>query len=88
MKLHAALLAAGLAALLGGCMDVDLDPFGGGDDSSDVAVQPNGCTPQGCPQAGQFCTARGYQAGTDGYNRCLISVEQNLRKGVRPGYPP
>ena len=84
MKLRIVALSLGLAALLGGCMDVDLDPF---DDSSDnsapVAADPNGCTPQGCPQAPQFCAARGYQPGTDGYNRCIVSVEQNLRKGTQ-----
>ena len=82
MKLRAVLLAIGLAGLLGGCTDVDVDLFGG-DEAPDVAVQPNGCTAQGCPQAQQFCVARGYQPGTDGYNRCLVSVEQNLRNGTR-----
>jgi len=81
MKLHAALLAAGLTAMLGGCADVDLDPFG--DDDAAVVAEPNGCTSQGCPQAAQFCTARGYQPGSEGYDRCLISVTENLRKGTR-----
>ena len=82
MKLHAILLAAGLTLLLGGCEDVGLDLFG--DDSPPpVAAEPNGCTAQGCPQAPQFCVARGYQPGSDGYDRCIVSVEQNLRKGAQ-----
>jgi len=79
MKLRIAIAAIGLTLLVAGCEDVDADIFGGGGDSA-ATVQPNGCTAQGCPQAAQFCTARGYQAGTDGFNRCLISVEENLRK--------
>ena len=63
-------LAAGLSA----CTDGDL--FG-----DDMAPLPNGCTSASCPQAAAFCTARGYQPGTDGYDRCLVSVEENLRKG-------
>ena len=44
--------------------------------------RPSACTTEnGCPQAAQFCIARGYQQNTDGFNRCLISVEQNLRNG-------
>jgi hypothetical protein len=84
MRIRAALLALGLAVTLGGCMEVDIDPFG--DDTPDAASaeQPNGCTAEGgCPQAAQFCVARGYQPGTDGYNRCIVSVEQNLRKPAR-----
>ena len=77
MKLRAAILAIGLASLLGGCMDVDLF----GDDDTAAAVSPNGCTAQGCPQAPQYCLARGYHPDTDAYRRCVISVEQNLRKG-------
>lgn len=45
-----------------------------------VAPAANNCTPEGCPQAAGFCTARGYQPGTAGYQRCLVSVEQNLRR--------
>ncbi len=90
MNLRAALLAISLAGFLGGCdtLNADYDPFG--DDSSDSssssassAVQPNGCTQQGCPQAPQFCIARGYKPDTEGYRRCIISVEQNLRKAAR-----
>ena len=96
MKLRAALLAVGLVGLLAGCdtLNAEYDPFG--DDSSSTsttsnasnssdngAAQANGCTPQGCPQAPQFCVARGYRPETEGYRRCLISVEQNLRKGTR-----
>jgi len=80
MKLRAAILAIGFAALLGGCMDMDADLFGG-DDDAPAAVAPNGCTAQGCPQAAQFCQARGYSPGTEAFQRCLISVDQNLRKG-------
>ncbi|HXC55548.1 MAG TPA: hypothetical protein VNU97_09645 [Rhizomicrobium sp.] len=78
MRIRTGLLAVGFAALLGGCTDLDMDLFG---DSSEPAAAPNGCTATGCPQAAQFCVARGYAAGTDGYNRCLVSVEENLRKG-------
>jgi len=46
-------------------------------------VMANGCTPAGCPQAPGFCTARGYQPGTDGWGRCVISVSQNLRSARR-----
>ena len=45
--------------------------------SSPVAA--NGCTAAGCPQAPSFCVARGYHPGSDGYVRCIVSVEQNLR---------
>ncbi|MEJ1967998.1 MAG: hypothetical protein WDN03_05050 [Rhizomicrobium sp.] len=45
-----------------------------------AARVPGACTAVSCPQAANFCTARGYQPGTDGYDRCLISVEQNLRR--------
>ena len=77
MKMGLGILAIAMAACLGGCMDVDLF----GDDDTTVAVAPNGCTAQGCPQAAQYCTARGYHQDTDAYRRCVISVEQNLRKG-------
>jgi hypothetical protein len=78
MKLRMGIMAAGLALMLGGCEDVTLF----GDDTPDTsAPMANGCTAQGCPQAPQFCQARGYSPGTDAYNRCLVSVEQNLRKG-------
>ena len=43
------------------------------------AEAANGCTAAGCPQAGSFCIARGYATGSDGYARCVVSVEQNLR---------
>ncbi len=78
MNLRAGLVVIAFAALLGGCEDVTLF----GDDSGDAsAPMANGCTAQGCPQAPQFCQARGYTPGTDAYERCLVSVEQNLRKG-------
>ncbi|HUO88613.1 MAG TPA: hypothetical protein VMU08_05520 [Rhizomicrobium sp.] len=74
MRTRALLVVIALAAGLGACTDEDL--FG------DIgAPAPNGCTSAGCPQAASFCTARGYQPGTDGYDRCLVSVEENLRKG-------
>ncbi|MEI9996333.1 MAG: hypothetical protein WDM91_17175 [Rhizomicrobium sp.] len=78
MTTRAAILAIGLTLLLGGCTDVDLL---GDDDAASNAPAANGCTAQGCPQAAQFCVARGYHPGSDGYNRCLVSVEENLRKG-------
>jgi hypothetical protein len=62
-------LAAGLSA----CTDFSLF-------DDDVGI-PNGCTTAGCPQAAEYCSARGYQPGTDRYDRCMISVEENLRKG-------
>jgi hypothetical protein len=40
----------------------------------------SGCTAAGCAQAPAFCTARGYLRGTDGYNRCIVSVEQSFRR--------
>jgi hypothetical protein len=43
-------------------------------------VSMNGCTTVGCPQAAGFCLARRYQPGTISYNRCILSVEQNLRR--------
>ncbi len=80
MKTGFGILAIAMLVCLGGCMDVDFDPFGSDDDTT-VAAMPNGCTAQGCPQAAQYCTARGYHPDTDAYRRCVISVEQNLRKG-------
>ncbi len=41
--------------------------------------QADTCDRPGCSQAPQFCAARGYRLGTPDYDRCLISVEQNLR---------
>jgi hypothetical protein len=72
--MRALLVTVILAAGLGACTDLDL--FG-----DDATPLPNGCTTSGCPQAAQFCTARGYHPGTDGYSRCLASVDENLRKG-------
>ena len=71
--------AIGLALCLGGCDSLDSDWFG--DDGAAPVVQPNGCTAAGCPQAATFCVNRGYQPGSDRYNRCVISVEENLRRG-------
>ena len=51
---------------------------GGGDPAETVSL--NGCTASGCPQAPSFCLARRYQPGTVSYNRCILSVEQNLRQ--------
>ncbi|MBL6938844.1 MAG: hypothetical protein ISS15_17395 [Alphaproteobacteria bacterium] len=55
----------------------------GASGSAPVRAMANGCTPTGCPQAPGFCAARGYQPGTEGYDRCLISVAQNLRSARR-----
>ena len=80
------LLATALGLCLGGCADVGLEQgflthaFEGDEDAT---ADANGCTAQGCPQAPQFCVARGYTPGTDRYQRCLVSVEQNLRKQNR-----
>jgi hypothetical protein len=80
------LLASALGLSLGGCADI-LPEQGflthAFDADEDADVSANGCTAQGCPQAPQFCVARGYTPGTDGYQRCLVSVEQNLRKQNR-----
>ncbi|MBV9418466.1 MAG: hypothetical protein JO348_01720 [Alphaproteobacteria bacterium] len=73
--LRKVLLAAGLALGLCGCTDMDFDLFG--DDAP--VVDANGCTAAGCPQAETFCRNRGYQAGSPGMQRCIYSVEQNLR---------
>lgn len=81
MKIRVALLAIGLAFALSGCMGLDVDLFG--DDTDEITPATNGCTTQGCPQAAQFCIARGYRPDSDGYRRCVISVEENLRKGDR-----
>lgn len=78
MRIAITLAALGLALTLGGCDALMYDPFG---DDDAVAVQPNGCTASGCPQAATFCVNRGYSPGTDRYQRCVISVEQNLRRG-------
>ena len=75
MKIRAGLAVLGLALFLGGC-DLEWDPFGPQD-----AVSPNGCSASGCPQAATYCVNRGYAPGTDRYNRCIVSVEENLRKG-------
>lgn len=77
MRIGIVLAAIGLALSLGGCDSLLDDPFG--DAAPDV--QPNGCTASGCPQAATFCVNRGYTPGTDRYQRCVISVEENLRKG-------
>ena len=46
-------------------------------------VALNACTAATCPQAPSFCMARGYQPGTDSYERCVVSVSQNLRSARR-----
>ncbi|MEI9990255.1 MAG: hypothetical protein WDM86_09470 [Rhizomicrobium sp.] len=78
MKTRIGILAIAMALGLAGCSD--FAPFGDEDDAA-ATVAPNGCTAQGCPQAPRFCQARGYQPDTDAYRRCVVSVEQNLRKG-------
>ena len=78
MRIGITLAALGLALSLGGCDSLMVDPFG---DDDTAAVQHNGCTAGGCPQASTFCVNRGYAPGTDRYNRCVISVEENLRRG-------
>ena len=80
--LLAALLSVGLSA----CSDLGLEQGFlthalESDDEAPVAA--NGCTAAGCPQAPSFCAARGYSPGTVGYQRCIASVEENLRKERR-----
>jgi len=79
MKRVAGILIIGLALFVGGCEDVTL--FGDDDDTTTAAVQPNDCTAQSCPQASQYCQNRGYEPGTDRFARCLVSVNENLRRG-------
>ncbi len=80
--LLAALLGVGLSA----CSDLGLPEEGfltHAFDSDEAPASPNGCTATGCPQAPSFCVARGYSPGTVGYQRCLASVEENLRRESR-----
>lgn len=81
------LLAAVLGVGLSGCADLGLPEPGflthAFDSDDDDEAMGNGCTSQGCPQAPQFCVARGYTPGTDRYMRCLASVEENLRRPSR-----
>jgi hypothetical protein len=80
--LLAALVSIGLSA----CSDLGLPEEGfltHAFDSDEAPPSPNGCTAQACPQAPGFCTARGYAPGTEGYRRCLVSVEENLRRQSR-----
>lgn len=51
-----------------------------GDATPAAPIAEPACAPESCSQAAQFCTARGYHPGTDGFGRCLVSVEQNLRR--------
>lgn len=78
MRLRVLLTVVLLAGGLGACADMGLSDVFSDDD--DAAPNPNACTADGCPQAPAFCTARGYTPGTAAYQRCLVSVEQNLRK--------
>jgi hypothetical protein len=80
--LLAALVSVGLSA----CSDLGLPEEGfltHAFDSDEALPSSNGCTAAGCPQAGNFCVARGYSPGSEGYRRCLVSVEENLRKESR-----
>jgi hypothetical protein len=91
MRIRTGLVVAALALFLAGCEEVDIDPFDDSDAPAAAASSPAypgaphpaaACTTEnGCPQASQFCMARGYQPNTDGFSRCLVSVEQNLRNG-------
>ncbi len=96
MRIRTGFLVAALALFLAGCEEVDIDPFDDSDSTPPPAAtapsaaapyyattpRPSACTTEnGCPQASQFCIARGYQPNSDGFNRCLVSVEQNLRNG-------
>ncbi|HEX4303489.1 MAG TPA: hypothetical protein VHZ78_11910 [Rhizomicrobium sp.] len=89
MRLRLLAVAAIVALGLAGCEDGGLPEQGflthAFDSDSDDAppVAANGCTPAGCPQAPGFCAARGYSPGSDGYQRCIVSVESDLRKGMR-----
>ena len=80
--LLAALLSLGLSA----CSDVGFPEQGfltHAFDADDTDAPANACTAASCPQASGFCVARGYSQGTAGYDRCLASVLQNLRKENR-----
>ena len=85
--IRALLLATALGFALGGCADFGLPEQGflthAFDSDEDDTTFANGCTSEGCPQAPSFCVARGYTPGTERYMRCLISVEQNLRRASR-----
>lgn len=72
-------LAAILA--LSGCADLGLDDDIGFGDAPVAA--PHGCTAAGCPDAPRFCVARGYTQGTPAFDRCVVSVSENLRKEGR-----
>jgi hypothetical protein len=82
--LRTLLVSAAVATSLCGCADLKLPERGfvthavTSDDAAPVPV--NACTAAACPQAPGFCAARGYVAGTAGYQRCLASVEENLRR--------
>jgi hypothetical protein len=95
VRLRIFLMVAATALSLGACSTIDDLPRQMGlpergflthafddeaADPDDAPVAANGCTEAGCPQAPTFCTARGYTPGSDGYQRCLISVRQNLRQ--------
>ena len=97
MRFRIFLLVVAAAASLGACSTIEdlpqrmglpergflthaLDAGADAAPDADVPVAANACGPSGC--APTFCAARGYAPGSDGYQRCLISVAQNLR-GVR-----
>ena len=66
-----------------GFMTPDFLTDAGAVGAPDAPALANGCTSTGCPQAPGFCMARGYQPGTDGFSRCVVSVTQNLRSARR-----
>jgi hypothetical protein len=75
MRRIAGIFVIGAALFLAGCEDVDFGVFG--DDDAPVATAPTNSL-----QAGQFCQNRGYQPGSDGYARCLVSVNENLHRNT------
>ena len=92
MRLRILLLAVAAALSLGACSTVEDLPQRMGlpergfvthafdtdaEPDDDAPVAANTCGAAGCAPA--FCNARGYAPGSDRYQRCLISVEQNLR---------
>ena len=85
MTLRFVLLAALLATGLSACADFPEQGFLTNMFSDDdTAPTPDQCGPgTACSPAPRFCVARGYAPGTEGYQRCIASVEETMRKQGR-----